>query len=81
MHPSLRELLLERPSRQGMELDDAPALVRDLSNILEPNPGIDPVTASSKPQLLGWNGVSLDYQSFQLALAWMELGNKKGDLE
>jgi hypothetical protein len=30
---------------------------------------------------LGWNGVSLDYQSFQLTLAWMELGNKKGDRE
>jgi hypothetical protein len=81
MYPSLRELLLERLSRQGMELDDAPALVRDLSNILELNPGIDPATASSKLQLLGWSGLTLDYQSLQLALAWMEFGNKKGDLE
>jgi hypothetical protein len=28
--------------------------------------------ASPKLHLLGWNGVTLDYQSLQLALAWME---------
>jgi len=28
-------------------------------------------TANSKLQLLGWNGVALDYPSLQLALAWM----------
>jgi hypothetical protein len=29
-------------------------------------------TINLKLQLLGWNGVTLDYQSLQLALAWME---------
>jgi len=27
---------------------------------------------------LGWNAVTLDYQSLQLALAWMEFENQKG---
>jgi hypothetical protein len=28
-----------------------------------------------KLHLLGWNGVTLDYQSLQLPLAWMESEN------
>jgi hypothetical protein len=52
--------------------DEAPALLRDLSKILESNPGIDLATTNSKLQLLGWNGVALDYQSLQLALALVE---------
>ena len=81
MLPDLRQLLLDRLRQQGINTEEAPALLRDLSKILESSPGINPAAASSKLQLLGWNGVSLDYQSFQLALAWMKLGNKKGDLE
>ena len=81
MTPNLHQLLLDRLRQQGINTEEAPALLRDLSKILESSPGIDPAAASSKLQLLGWNGVTLDYQTFQLALAWMELGNKKGDLE
>ena len=54
---------------------ETPALLRDLSKIIESNPGIDPVAASSKLHMLGWNGVSLDYQSMQLAQAWLEFEN------
>jgi len=78
MGPDIHQILFERLKHQGINTEEASALLRDLSKILESNPGIDPAAASSKLQLLGWNGVSLDYQSFQLALAWMELSNKKG---
>ena len=83
MGPDIHQLLLDRLRQQGINTEEAPALLllRDLSKILESSPGINPAAASSKLQLLGWNGVTLDYQTFQLALAWMELGNKKGDLE
>ena len=81
MGPDINQILFERLKHQGINTDEASALLRDLSKILESSPGIEPAAASSKLQLLGWNGVSLDYQSFQLALAWMELSNKKGDLE
>jgi len=41
---------------------------------MESNPGIDIAAVNSKLHLLGWNnGVALDYQSLQLALAWMEM--------
>jgi hypothetical protein len=40
--------------------------------VIWPKSGIDPAAANLKLQLLGWNGVTVDYQSLQLALAWME---------
>jgi hypothetical protein len=39
---------------------------------------MDPATASSKLHLLGCNGVALDYQSLQLALAWFEQKGQEG---
>jgi hypothetical protein len=79
MIADIHQILLERLRQQGVNKDEAPALLRDLSKILESHPGIDPAAASSKLQLLGWNGLTLDYQSFQLAQAWMEFENKEGD--
>jgi len=29
--------------------------------------------------MLGWNGVALDYQSMQLAQAWLEFEKREGD--
>jgi hypothetical protein len=78
MIADIHQILLERLKQQGVNTEEAPALLRDLSKILESNRGIDPAAASLKLQLLGWNGVTLDYQSMQLALAWMEFENKKG---
>jgi hypothetical protein len=70
MQPDLYQLLISRLRQQRVNNDEAPALLRDLSNIIESSPGIDSAAASSKLQLLGWSGVALDYQSLQLALAW-----------
>jgi hypothetical protein len=72
MRPDLYQLLILRLQQQGINSDEAPALLRDLSNIIESTPGMDSAGMSSKLQLLGWNGVALDYQSLQLALAWIE---------
>ena len=81
MIADIHQILLERLQQQGVNTEEAPALLRDLSKILESNPGIDPAAASSKLHLLGWNGVTLDYHSLQLALAFMEFENKKGGLK
>jgi hypothetical protein len=72
MTPDLYRLLLDRLQQQGVNANEAPALLRDLSKILESKPGTDTTAINSKLHLLGWNGVTLDYQSLQLALAWME---------
>jgi len=79
MTADIHQLLLDRFQQQGVNNDEAPALLRDLSKILESNPGIDPGAASSRLQMLGWNGLTLDYHSFQLAQAWMEFKKKEGD--
>jgi len=55
MAPNLHRLLRDRLQDQGVDINEAPALLRDLSKILESNPAIDPATANSKLQLLGWN--------------------------
>jgi len=58
---NLNQLLLDRLKQQGVNTDEAPALLRDLSKILESIVGVDPATASSRLQLLGCNSVALDY--------------------
>jgi hypothetical protein len=79
MPPDLHQLLLDRLQLQGVNANEAPAFLRDLSEILKSNHGIDLAATNSKLNLLGWNGVTLDYQSMQLALAWMET-EKSGHL-
>ena len=73
MTPNLHQLLFDRLQQQGVNINEAPALLRDLSKILESGIGIDPAAANSKLQLLGWNGVALDYRWLRMALAWMEI--------
>ena len=69
MIADIHTILLERLKQHGVNTEEAPALLRDLFKILESNPVIDPASASLKLQLLGWNGLTLDYHSFQLAQA------------
>ena len=61
----IHQILLEGLQQHRINTQEASALLRDLANILESNSGIDPTAASSKFQLLGWKGVTLDYQTFQ----------------
>ena len=68
----IHQLLLHRLQQQGIDPNDAAPFLRDLSKILESDPGIGSETINLKLQLLGWNGVAVDYQSLQLALAWIE---------
>lgn len=60
--PSNR-LLLDRLQQQGVNTDETPALLRDLSKILESSHGIDQATVNSKLHMMGWYGAVLDYQS------------------
>jgi hypothetical protein len=77
MNPTnLYDLLLERLSRQGVDPDDTHGLLRDLKKIVESKPEMNPAELNSKLHRLGWNGVALDYQSLQLVLAWVEMGDE-----
>ena len=52
MLPNLHQLLLDRLQQQGVNIHEAPALLRDLSKIRESGIGIDTTTANLKLQLL-----------------------------
>ena len=62
MNSSLFQRLLERLAPQGIGTEEAGFFIRDLSNVLESHPAVDPATATAKLNLLGWSGVNLDYQ-------------------
>ena len=71
----IHQLLIDRLQQQGVDSEDAPPFLRDLLKITESNSGLNPDMVNSKIQLLGWNGVAVDYQSLQLALACIESKN------
>jgi hypothetical protein len=71
----LHQLLLARLQPQGIEPDDLPLFLRDLPAIHKSKPESDVAALNSKLNVLGWHQVQLDYQSLQLALAWMESEN------
>jgi hypothetical protein len=68
----LRQLLRNRLQLQGIEPDDLPLFLRDLSEILKSKPEPDVAALNARLNVLGWHQVQIDYQSLQLALAWME---------
>jgi hypothetical protein len=71
----LYQLLLTRLQPQGIEPDDLPLFLRDLAAIHKSKPESDIAALNAKLNVLGWHQVQLDYQSLQLALAWMESEN------
>ena len=71
----LHQLLLTRLQQQGIEPDDLPLFLRDLAAILNLKPESDVGALNARLNVLGWHQVRLDYQSLQLALAWMESEN------
>jgi hypothetical protein len=71
----LYQLLLTRLQQQGIEPDDLPLFLRDLAAIHKSKPESDIAALNAKLNVLGWHQVQLDYQSLQLALAWMESKN------
>ena len=75
----LHELMLSRLQLQGIEPDDLPLFLRDLTAILKMKPGSDVGALNTKLNLLGWHQAKLDYQSLHLALAWVEAGECRSD--
>jgi hypothetical protein len=68
----LYRLLLTRLQQQGIEPDDLPLFLRDLATVIKSKPEPDIATLNARLNVLGWHQVQMDYQSLQLALAWME---------
>jgi hypothetical protein len=70
----LKQLLIKRLNSQGLEPDDFPLLLRDLTTLLASDSDIGTEALNARLNVLGWHKAKLDYQSLQLALAWIETG-------
>ena len=68
----LKLILIDRLQQQGIESNDLPLFFRDLASILGSDSKIGTAALNARLNVLGWHKAELDYQSLQLALAWVE---------
>jgi len=68
----LNLLLIDRLKSQGMDSALIPSFLKALTSIISSEPRIDPSQANLKLHALGWNEVSLDYHSLQIAIACLD---------
>ena len=74
----LKELLIGRLRKKGMEKSMIPGFLRSLSNSLDMNPDLSLFQANNRLRYMGWNDFELDYFTFQLAMECLEAyGMKK----
>ena len=72
----LKLLLIDRLKSKGMDPALIPAFLKALTNLISSEPGIDPAVANQKMHSLGWNEVTVDYHSLQIAIACLEADTK-----
>ena len=65
----LKPLLIDRLKSQGMDPSLIPAFIKALTSIISSEPGIELAQVNQKLNLLGWNEVTIDYHSLQIAIA------------
>jgi len=72
----LKLLLIDQLKSKGIDPALIPAFVRALTSIIISEPDLDVVQANQKLNALGWNEVSIDYHSLEIAVAYLETGTK-----
>ena len=65
----LKPLLIDRLKSQGMDPSLIPAFLKALTGIISSKPGIELAQVNQKLNLLGWDEVTIDYHSLQIAIA------------
>jgi hypothetical protein len=65
----LKPLLIDRLKSQGMDPSLIPAFLKILTSIISSEPGIELAQVNQKLNLLGWDEVTIDYHSLQIAIA------------
>ena len=68
----LKLILIDRLQQQGIESDDLPLFLRDLAAFFRSRYEMNTAALNARLNVLGWHKAELDYQSMQLALAWVE---------
>jgi len=69
---ALKPLLIDRLKSQGMDPSLIPAFLKALTGIISSEPGIELAQVNQKLNLLGWDEVTIDYHSLQIAIACLE---------
>ena len=72
----LKPLLIDRLKSQGMDSSLIPAFLKALTSIISSEPEIELAQVNQKLNLLGWDEVSIDYHSLQIAIACLEAETK-----
>jgi len=66
---ALKPFLIDRLKSQGMDPSLIPAFLKALMSIISSEPGIELAQVNQKLNLLGWDEVTIDYHSLQIAIA------------
>jgi hypothetical protein len=69
MAEQLKTILFRRLEGKGINQEAAPGFIRNLTNILAVYPLLSLGEVNRIMQFLGWQGVDLDYHTFQLVIA------------
>lgn len=65
----LKPLLIDRLKSKGMDPSLIPAFLKAITSIISSEPGIELAQVNYKLNLLGWDEVTIDYHSLQIAIA------------
>jgi hypothetical protein len=72
----LKLLLIDRLKSKGIDPALIPAFLKALVSLISSERGIDPAVANQKMHSLGWDEVTVDYHSMQIAIACLEADTK-----
>jgi len=82
----IKQNLIERLERQGIEPNIIPGFIRSLANAIFVNPHMNLLLVNRQLQFLGWDEFELDYHTLQLAIECFEAeglensGNDRSDV-
>ena len=76
--PYIKQILFKRLEKKGVGVNTIPLIFKDLSHIFSQYPHIDQTQANIHMRSLGWDNLDLDYHTFQLVVACLELDGFHG---
>jgi hypothetical protein len=68
----IRQTLMYRLEAMGLELDLVPGFLRNLAQAALIQPQATLAQINGRLHYLGWQGIEVDYHTYQLALAFFE---------
>jgi hypothetical protein len=72
----LKPILINRLKSQGVDPSLISAFLKALTSIISSEPGIELAQVNQKLNLLGWDEVTIDYHSLQIAIACLDADTK-----